>query len=83
MYFILRYTGNAAPNADKVQKILKDNHIDIVDKTGLPKMLLVKESVFSVLEKVRTKLPAGWFFSAHKGDFVRVPNTRRKINKKF
>lgn len=83
MYFILRYTGKAAPEAEKVEKILIAHHVVIVDRSGLPKMMLVRETIAKALDKVKALLPSGWSFFAYKDDFAKVPNTRRKISKRF
>lgn len=83
MYFILRYTGKAAPDADKVEKLLMTHHVVIVDRSGLPKMMLVRETIAKALDKVKALLPSGWSFSAFNENFVEVPDTRRKISKRI
>ena len=79
MKYILRYTGNGKPDADKLKQILNDNNIKILDGSSLPKMLLVdgmKENFISRINQVQK----GWEAFPQKNSY-NVPDTRRKVIK--
>lgn len=80
MNYILRYTGSLEADAEAVQQVLAKNGIPILDKTALPKMLLVGNIEDNNLPGLKASLPAGWEFFPQQEKY-QVPDTRRKEKK--
>jgi hypothetical protein len=80
MNYILRYTGKEGPDPDKVTDVLSANQVSILDRSSLPKMLLVGNISGNLLDRLQHQLP-GWNFIAQREQAYQVPDTRRKVKK--
>ena len=76
MNYIVRYTGDGQPDADKLRKVLADHQIDIIDGSSLPKMALVDRMNDSFISQMN-QLQPGWKAFPQENSFS-VPDTRRK-----
>ena len=76
MNYILRYTGDGQPDADKLKKVLADHQIRIIDDSSLPKMALVDQMKDGFISRMNQVQP-GWQAFPQQDTF-RVPDTRRK-----
>lgn len=79
MNYILRYTGDAQPDETKVRQVLQENNVQVLDASGLPKMVLLGGDIHEKLSDIKEQLPGGWEFFPQKEQAFKVPDTRRKI----
>lgn len=80
MNYILRYTGDLQADPEAIQQVLTKNGIPILDRTSLPKMLLLGNIEDDSLPGLKAILPKGWELFPQQQKY-HVPDTRRKVKK--
>jgi len=78
MNFILKFTGAAKPDLNKMSAILATHQIQVLDDSLLPKMALIKLEE-SKLQQLQRDLETGWELTPEK--IFQVPTTKKKIKR--